>query len=90
MTLQLCLLPPVRDLRQQFHDLTLRSMTTHWRTTQRDDARLRPAIACDESIVVPAAFQPTASAGEPTPEPGRAYGTPAGTVHIQLTPEDRF
>jgi hypothetical protein len=62
-------------------------MTTHWRTTQRDDARLRPLIACDESIVVPVDFQPSASALEAAPDPRRPYGTPAGTTHIQLPPE---
>jgi len=62
-------------------------MTTHWRTTQRDDARLRPAIACDESIVVPVTFQVTSPEGEPVPAPERSYGTPAGTTHIQLPPE---
>lgn len=65
-------------------------MTTHWRTTQCDDARLRPVIACDESIVVPVKFQTFASTHEPAPDPNRAYGTPAGTTHLHLPAEDTY
>jgi hypothetical protein len=64
-------------------------MTTHWRTKQRDEPKLRPDIACDESIVVPVNFTHAASQGEPVPVPGRPYGTPSGTTHIALPPEPR-
>ena len=62
-------------------------MTTHWRTTHRNEPRLRPDIACDESIVVPVNYQPAAVQGEPMPVPGRFYGTPANTRHIDLQPD---
>ena len=78
----------VRDHGQLFHDPPHRSMTTHWRTTPRDELRLRPVVACDESIVVPPTFESAAPQGEPLPVPGQAYGTPAGTQHIALPQEN--
>ena len=59
-------------------------MTTHWRTIHRDDPCLRPPLVGEEIAASPFGCQRAPVEAEPAPQPGRAYGLPSGTRHIDV------